>query len=324
MIMREKPKILILFLSQICNAQLELEENLVPVSSDNLWSLSLTTEGTPLTTTTAEQRATTEKDQEKSTKRINENIDKTTTFQVLAPVDEIPKSGNLLYRRERVRAQIKALYQNNKYLKNEIERISIRLNNTKIFADEKEKLRLEQIRKLEEDLEEARQDYYAKLDENGALDKMLRVAKGRVEALMGENLMLVKNITDFKSNSSSFRREKQIRELEMKRLLMSCEEKGVIRENELTSWKNRNERFEQNNRDLINQNKLIRDQIISTTDELDRCRQKEKLFERSCNCESYRIQANSCQVKSSWLEAVNHQQELNFETTKQNKGFGIN
>jgi len=83
MIMREKVKILILFLSQTCNAQLELEENLVPVSSDNLWSLSLTTEGTPLTTTTAEQRATTEKYQEKSTKRINENIEKTTTVQVL-------------------------------------------------------------------------------------------------------------------------------------------------------------------------------------------------------------------------------------------------
>ena len=102
---------------------------------------------------------------------------------------------------------------------------------------------------------------------------------------------------------------------------MTCEEKGVNRENELNSWKLRNERFEQNNRDLINQNKLIREQIISTTEDLDRCRQKEKLYERTCNCENYRIQANSCQVKASWLEAVKHQQELNFETTKQNKGF---
>ena len=241
-----------------------------------------------------------------------------TTTTTAAQVDETVKVGNLIYRRERVRAKMIALLQNNKYLKNEIERINTRLNNTKIFANEKEKLRQEQIQKLEEDLEKARQDYYAKLDENGTLDKELRVAKGRVEALMGENLMLVKNITDFRSDSSSFRRETQIRELEMKRLLISCEEKEVRRENELNSWKNRNERFEQNNRDLISQNKLIRDQIISVTDELDRCRTKEKLFERSCNCESYRIQANSCQVKSSWLEAVNHQQELNFETTKQN------
>ena len=120
---------------------------------------------------------------------------------------------------------------------------------------------------------------------------------------------------------NSYSRERQIKELELKRLLMTCEEDSISREKELNSWKLRNERFEQNNRDLINQNKLIRDQIIATTDELDRCRQKEKLFERNCNCESFRIQANSCQVKSSWLEAVNHQQELNFESTKQNKGL---
>ena len=83
MIIAEKLKILIFFLSHSCNAQLELEENLVPASSDNLWSLSLTTEGTPLTTTTAEQSVTTERYLEKSTRSINENIEKTTTIQVL-------------------------------------------------------------------------------------------------------------------------------------------------------------------------------------------------------------------------------------------------
>ena len=82
MIMRRKLKIFILFLiSQNCigRAQLELEENLVPASSDNLWSLSLTTEGTPLTTTTAEQSTTTAKVLEKSTKSTIEK----TTVQVL-------------------------------------------------------------------------------------------------------------------------------------------------------------------------------------------------------------------------------------------------
>ena len=83
MIIAEKLKIFILFLSHSCYAQLELEENLVPASSDNLWSLSLTTEGTPLTTTTAEQRLSTKRDLEKTTRRINENIEKTTTVQVL-------------------------------------------------------------------------------------------------------------------------------------------------------------------------------------------------------------------------------------------------
>ena len=82
MIMRRKLKIFIFFLiSKNCigRAQLELEENLVPASSDNLWSLSLTTEGTPLTTTTAEQSATTAKVLEKSTKSTIEK----TTVQVL-------------------------------------------------------------------------------------------------------------------------------------------------------------------------------------------------------------------------------------------------
>ena len=83
MILREKSKIIILFLSLSCNGQLELEENLVPASSDNLWSLSLTTERIPLTTTTAKQSLTTVRDLEKSTTRISENIGKTTTIQVL-------------------------------------------------------------------------------------------------------------------------------------------------------------------------------------------------------------------------------------------------
>ena len=83
MIIFEKLKIFLFFLSTSCYAQLELEENLVPASSDNLWSLSLTTEGTPLITMTAEHSLTTERDQEKSTRRINENLEKTTTVQVL-------------------------------------------------------------------------------------------------------------------------------------------------------------------------------------------------------------------------------------------------
>jgi hypothetical protein len=83
MIIVEKLKIFLFFLSTSCYAQLELEENLVPASSDNLWSLSLTTEGTPLITMTAEHSLPTERDQEKSTRRINENLEKTTTAQVL-------------------------------------------------------------------------------------------------------------------------------------------------------------------------------------------------------------------------------------------------
>ncbi|CAG5078556.1 Oidioi.mRNA.OKI2018_I69.PAR.g9020.t1.cds [Oikopleura dioica] len=224
----------------------------------------------------------------------------TTTTSTPKQIDNSAKLilGNMVYRRERLKNLAKNLYQKNQDLKKEIERINIKLNNTKIFADEKENLRIEQIQKLENDLEETRQDYYEKLIENGELDRELRVAKGRVEALTGENLKLTRNMTDFRSSMNSYSRERQIKELELKRLLMTCEENSISREKELNSWKLRNERFEQNNRDLINQNKLIRDQIIATTDELDRCRQKEKLFERNCNCESFRIQANSCQPPS--------------------------
>ena len=83
MIFPKKMKLFIFFIFN-CKAQLEIEENLVPMSE---WSLSLTTEETPLKTTTAELRESTiEIFTEKSfdtTTKISENY-VSTTIQVLA------------------------------------------------------------------------------------------------------------------------------------------------------------------------------------------------------------------------------------------------